>query len=70
MTQDQVEFATFCISNVARELRLSQRETYLKLRDSGILRDYIVGAYEAAHTFSTAYIVEDITDMMRERKVI
>lgn len=70
MTQDQVEFATFCISNVADELNLSQKETYLKLRDSGILRDYIVGAYDALHTFSRDYVVEDIVDFMRKEKVI
>lgn len=70
MTIDQLEFSTFCIGNVADALGMSQKQTYNMLRDSGILRDYIVKCYDVLHTYSRRYITEDLTSLMRERGVI
>lgn len=67
MTQEQVEFSTFCIGNVAREMGISQQESYLLLLRSGVLYDYIVKSYDVLHTYSRQYIVEDIVSLLRER---
>lgn len=70
MNIDQVEFCTYCIGNVAKELKISQRLAYTKLKESGILTDYIVKCYEVLHTYGRRYIVEDIIELMKERKAI
>jgi len=65
-----LEFITYCISKLAQALKLSQREVYRRLKQSGILYDYIVPSYDVLHTFSSRYLVEDLTDYMREKGVL
>lgn len=65
-----LEFVTYCISKLAQVLNISQREVYRRLKQSGILYDYIVPSYEVLHTFSSRYLVEDLTDYMREKGVL
>jgi hypothetical protein len=49
---------------------MNQAEVYRRLKDSGILMDYIVACYDVLHTFSREYIVEDIIDLMHKRGVL
>lgn len=65
-----LEFVTYCISKLAQVLNLSQREVYRRLKQSGILYGYIVPSYDVLHTFSSRYLVEDLTDYMREKGVL
>lgn len=53
MDTKTLEFVTYCISKLARVLKLSQREVYRRLKQSGILYDYIVPSYDVLHTFSS-----------------
>lgn len=69
MTIDQVEFATYCIGNLARALNTDEKTVYQKLRNSGILYDYIIGAYDVLHTFGKRYLMEDIIGLMKEKGV-
>ena len=70
MNSNQVDFSTFCIGSVARAIGMNQAEVYRRLKDSGILMDYIVACYDVLHTFSREYIVEDIIDLMQKRGVL
>lgn len=70
MDNKTLEFVTYCISKLAQVLKLSQREVYRRLKESGILDDYIIPSYDVLHTFSSRYLVEDLTDYMREKGVI
>lgn len=70
MDDKTLDFVTYCISKLAAVLRMSQREVYRRLAQSGILYDYIVPSYDVLHTFSSRYLVEDITDFMREKGVL
>lgn len=66
----ELEFAVFCIENVAAELGVRAETVYLALTEkSNILNDYIIPEYEVLHTQSRAYIVEELLDVMRERGV-
>lgn len=65
-----LEFVTFCISKLAQVLNLSQREVYRRLKVSGILDDYIIPSYDVLHTFGSRYLMEDLTDYMREKGVL
>ena len=65
---DKVEFAVFCIENVAIKLFCDSSELYKKLKDSGILY-YIVSSYDVLHTQSKEYIVDDIIKTMKLKGV-
>lgn len=67
---DELEFAIFCIENVAIKLGVSAEQIYETLtQKSNILNEYIVPEYEILHTQSKEYIVNDILEVMRERGV-
>lgn len=65
-----LEFVTYCISKLAQVLKLSQREVYRRLMSSGILYDYIVPSYDVLHIFGSRYLVEDLTEYMKEKGVL
>ena len=70
MNYDNVDFITYCIGNLSRRLNLSVAEVYRRLKQSGILYGYIVPSYDVLHTFSKEYLMEDITEYMREKGVL
>ena len=47
MSSDQLDFVTYCIGNLSMRLQLPQRTIYLKLKESGILENYIIQAKNA-----------------------
>ena len=66
----ELEFAVFCIENIARKLGVDPVRVYTALTEkSDILHGYIVPEYEMLHTPSRDYIVDDILELMRERGV-
>ncbi|MBQ2936513.1 MAG: DUF3791 domain-containing protein [Lachnospiraceae bacterium] len=68
---NELEFAIFCIENVAGFLGRDAREVYkLLTEESDILNSYIVPEYEMLHTQSKEYIVNDIVEFMKESGVI
>lgn len=70
MDKKVLEFITYCIVKLSSHLKLSQQEIYKRLKDSGILYGYIVPSYDVLHTFSSRYLIEDLTDYMREKGVL
>lgn len=70
MDKKTLEFVTYCISKLAQRLKLSQREVYDRLHKSGILYGYIVPSYDVLHTFSSRYLMDDLTDYMKEKGVL
>ena len=67
MSSDQLDFVTYCIGNLSMRLQLPQRIIYLKLKDSGILENYIVKGYEVLHTFGKEYLMDDLITYMQEK---
>ena len=70
MDYNNIDFITYCIGNLSRHLGMSATEVYHRLKDSGILKDYIVPSYDVLHTFSKEYLMEDLTDFMKEKGVL
>ncbi len=67
---DELEFAIFCIENVAEKLNVGAEKIYEALtEESDILNGYIVPCYDVLHTQGKEYIVEDIISLMKERGV-
>ena len=66
----ELEFAIFCIENVASRLHVDAQNVYVALSEqTNILNAYIIPEYEVLHTQSKDYIVDDIIDVMHERGV-
>ena len=70
MSLDQLDFVTFCIGNLSIRLNMPQKVVYIKLKDSGILDDYIVKGYDVLHTFGKEYLMNDLIDYMQEKGVL
>lgn len=68
--RQELEFSLFCIDFVAKELNLPPNEIYQKLKQSGLLQDYIIDNYETLHTLGKAYLVQDIIGLMKERGLL
>lgn len=69
-TADELEFAVFCIENVADRLHVHAEAIYKAFTgQSDILHGYIIPEYEILHTQSKDYIVNDILELMEERGV-
>ena len=67
---DELEFAVFCIENIAIRLGRNAEEVYQMLtKKSDILNSYIIPEYEMLHTQSKDYIVDDIVSLMKERGI-
>lgn len=64
----ELEFAVFCIENVAAKLGVNAERIYRAFTEkSDILNSYIVPEYEVLHTQSREYIVDDLLEVMKER---
>lgn len=66
----ELEFAVFCIENVADALGKPSDAVYRALTGRGdVLNQYIVPSYDVLHTQGREYIVNDIREVMEERGV-
>lgn len=70
MDKKTLEFVTYIISKLSQFLNIPQNEVFQRLLKSGILYNYIVPSYDVLHTFGSRYLMEDITDFMREEGVL
>lgn len=65
-----LEFAVFCIENVAETLGVNGERVYTAFtKKSNILYEYIVPEYDVLHTQSREYIVQELLDVMKEQGV-
>ena len=67
MTTENLYFITFCVGSLSEALNKSASQVYEALRSSGLLNDYIIPCYDVLHSFSNEYIVEDLTEALKER---
>ena len=67
---DELEFAIFCIENIAARLGKNAEDVYTFLTEnSNVLNGYIVPNYDILHTQGKDYIVDDIISVMEEEGV-
>ena len=67
MSTEHLDFITFCVGSLADALHMSASQVYSALRLSGVLNDYIVPCYDVLHTFGKDYLVEELTEVLKER---
>ena len=62
MTTEHLYFITFCVGSLSEALHKSAAQ-----RSSGVLNEYIIPCYDVLHTFSKEYIVQDLTEVLKEK---
>lgn len=67
--EERVEFAVFCIENIAERIGANASQVYEALKKSLIMDSYILPNYEVLHTQGKEYIVDDILEVMKEKGV-
>ena len=67
MRPEHLDFITFCVGSLSEALHKSATQVYGALRSSGVLDDYILPCYDVLHTFSKDYLVEELTEVLKER---
>lgn len=65
-----MDFVIFCVSSVAERMKMSARDVYHKMSESGIISNYIIPCYDVLHTFSKQYITDDLISVMKEKGVV
>lgn len=70
MSSDIINFITYCVGNLSRKLDMKPGEIYARLKKSGILTGYIIPSYDVLHTFGKEYLMEDLTEYMKEKGVL
>jgi hypothetical protein len=69
MDRKSLEFTVFLIHALADAWNRSCKYVYQILDSTGILDIYILPCYDVLHTQGRQYLVDDITDFVREKGV-
>ena len=67
MTKNQLDYVTCIIGALALMTGKSCSWIYQRLRASGIIKDYLVPAYDVLHTYSLEYVAEDVIELMKKK---
>lgn len=68
-TEKELTFSTFIFYSLSEAWNKAPAEVYKVLNSAGILDGYIIEAYDVLHTLGKAYLVEDITEIVREKGI-
>jgi len=69
-SSEQLEFAIFCIENMAARTGIDAEKMYEILAvKSDVLQGYIIPNFEILHTQGKDYIVDDIMAVLKEKGV-
>ena len=67
--EKELNFAIFIMYSLADYWKKSPPEVYKILNMTGILDGYIIACYDVLHTLGKEYLVEDITEFVKEKGV-
>lgn len=67
MQEYQLDFATYCVGNLADRLNMSASKVYKMLRSTDILNGYMIPCYDVLHTFGKEYIMDDLINLLKKR---
>jgi hypothetical protein len=66
---NELTFSIFILHSLADKWKKSPAQVYKILNSTGILDNYVIGCYDVLHTQGKEYLVEDITEYVREKGV-
>jgi hypothetical protein len=65
----KLTFVVFVLHALGQHWNMTTPEVYDILNSTGILDDYIIKCYDVLHTLGKEYLVEDITEFVREKGI-
>ncbi|MCT4594302.1 MAG: DUF3791 domain-containing protein [Anaeromicrobium sp.] len=68
-SKKQLEFTVFIINKLSYYLNKPVYEIYEILIETDVLDSYIIECYDVLHTLGNEYLMEDITEILKERGV-
>lgn len=67
LEKKELTFVVFILYALGEHWKMTTPEVYEILNTTGILDDYIIKCYDVLHTLGKEYLVEDITEFVREK---
>ena len=69
LEKKKLTFVVFILHALGQHWNMTMPEVYDILNSTGILDDYIIKCYDVLHTLGKEYLVEDITEFVREKGI-
>ncbi|WP_415984973.1 DUF3791 domain-containing protein [Holdemanella biformis] len=69
LEKKELTFVIFILHALGQHWNMTTPEVYDILNSTGILDDYIIKCYDVLHTLGKEYLVEDITEFVREKGI-
>lgn len=69
LEKKELTFVVFILYALGQHWNMTMHEVYDILNSTGILDDYIIKCYDDLHTLGKEYLVEDITEFVREKGI-
>lgn len=67
--EKELSFSIFVLYSLAEKWEKTPAAVYKILNSTGILDNYIIAGYDMLHTLGKEYLVEDITEFVKEKGV-
>lgn len=65
----ELTFVVFILHALGQHWNMTTPEVYDILNSTGILDDYIIKCYDVLHALGKEFLVEDITEFVREKGI-
>lgn len=69
LEKKKLTFVVFILHALGQHWNMTTPEVYDILNSTGILDDFIIKCYDVLHTLGKEYLVEDITEFVREKGI-
>ena len=69
MGKDELNFSIYIISALSEAWVKTPMKVYSELTYTDVLEGYIIANYEVLHTLGEEYLVEDITALVKEKRM-
>lgn len=67
MTKNQIDYVTCVIGTLALITGKPCSWIYKKLQSAGLIKSYLIAAYDVLHTFSLEYVAQDVINLMKKK---
>lgn len=69
LEKKELTFVVFILHTLGQHWNMTTPEVYDILNSTGILDDYIIKCYDVLHTLGKEYLIEYITEFVREKGI-
>ncbi|MEE0395055.1 DUF3791 domain-containing protein [Holdemanella biformis] len=69
LEKKELTFVIFILHALGQHWNMTTPEVYEILNTTGILDDYIIKCYDVLHALGKEFLVEDITEFVREKGI-